>query len=111
MKYLNDYQENAQTRLFNKTGAFFAFSTKQFDEAMAIFRDPDNPWYETTEGGIRPFDNNRLATLVAALKEKIDNKKISKDLVKAMVNEGFITVDGVKYSLTLEQQTEILKKI
>ena len=33
MKYLSDYQENAQTRLFNKTGAFFAFSNKQFDEA------------------------------------------------------------------------------
>ena len=33
MKYLSDYQENAQTRLFDKTGAFFAFSTKQFNEA------------------------------------------------------------------------------
>ena len=33
MKYLQDYQENAQTRLFDKTGAFFAFSNKQFDEA------------------------------------------------------------------------------
>ena len=33
MKYLSDYQENAQTRLFDNTGSFFAFSNKQFDEA------------------------------------------------------------------------------
>jgi hypothetical protein len=32
MKYLQDYQEEAQTALFKKTGAFFAFSNKQFDE-------------------------------------------------------------------------------
>ncbi len=32
MKYLCNYTENAQTELFNKVGAFFAFSNKQFDE-------------------------------------------------------------------------------
>ena len=32
MKYLQDYQEKAQTALFEKTGAFFAFSTSQFNE-------------------------------------------------------------------------------
>lgn len=34
MKYLSHYTENAQTELFDKTGAFFAFSEKQFKEAM-----------------------------------------------------------------------------
>jgi len=33
MKYLQDYQEKAQTELFKKTGSFFAFSNKQFNEA------------------------------------------------------------------------------
>lgn len=33
MKYLSNYTENLQTKLFNSTGAFFAFSNKQFDEA------------------------------------------------------------------------------
>jgi hypothetical protein len=33
MKYLSNYTEAAQTELFNETGAFFAFSTKQFNEA------------------------------------------------------------------------------
>ncbi|HPS31408.1 MAG TPA: hypothetical protein PLZ43_14230 [bacterium] len=32
MKYLRDYTETAQTELFNRTGAFFAFSTEQFNE-------------------------------------------------------------------------------
>lgn len=32
MKYLSDYQEEKQTELFNKTGSFFAFGQKQFDE-------------------------------------------------------------------------------
>lgn len=33
MKYLQEYIEEAQTQAFNKAGAFFAFSNKQFDEA------------------------------------------------------------------------------
>lgn len=32
MKFLSDYIQDAQTELFNKTGTFFAFSNKQFDE-------------------------------------------------------------------------------
>ncbi|MGR5097050.1 DUF7659 family protein, partial [Vibrio maritimus] len=33
MKYLSDYTQEKQTALFNETGAFFAFSNQQFDEA------------------------------------------------------------------------------
>jgi len=32
MKYLSDYMEDSQTALFKKTGTFFAFSQKQFEE-------------------------------------------------------------------------------
>lgn len=32
MKYLQDYMEEAQTKAFEKAGAFFAYSNKQFDE-------------------------------------------------------------------------------
>ena len=32
MKYLQDYMEKKQTDLFKKTGSFFAFSIKQFNE-------------------------------------------------------------------------------
>ena len=32
MKTLSDYTSQAQTELFNKTGAFFAFSESQFEE-------------------------------------------------------------------------------
>lgn len=33
MKYLSQYMEAKQTTAFNKAGAFFAFSNKQFNEA------------------------------------------------------------------------------
>ena len=33
MKYLSNYVEQAQSELFAEMGAFFAFSTKQFNEA------------------------------------------------------------------------------
>lgn len=33
MKYLSDYTEEAQTKLFEKCGSFFAFSLKQLNEA------------------------------------------------------------------------------
>ena len=39
MKTLSDYTESLQTQLFHDTGAFFAFSTKQF--------------YEKKEGGVK----------------------------------------------------------
>ena len=32
MKYLSHYIEAAQTKLFNETGTFFAFSNKQYEE-------------------------------------------------------------------------------
>jgi hypothetical protein len=32
MKYLSNYVEAAQTKLFNETGTFFAFSNKQYDD-------------------------------------------------------------------------------
>lgn len=33
MKYLSDYMQEKQTKAFDKYGAFFAFSQKQFNEA------------------------------------------------------------------------------
>ena len=35
MKYLTDYTEAKQTKLFNDTGAFFAFGADQFNEQKA----------------------------------------------------------------------------
>ena len=33
MKHLSDYMKHRQTKLFNDTGAFFAFSMDQFNES------------------------------------------------------------------------------
>lgn len=32
MKHLTDYTQEAQTKLFDECGAFFAFGTEQFNE-------------------------------------------------------------------------------
>ena len=63
MKYLQDYQEEAQTALFNKTGAFFAFNDNQFDE-----QKKDNVKYLSIDAGlICPEDN------IPELIEKLDS--------------------------------------
>lgn len=53
MKYLSNYIEQKQTDLFNKTGAFFAFSQKQLDE-----KKQDNINYVSCGSGlIAPKEN------------------------------------------------------
>ena len=53
MPYLSHYTETLQTELFNSTGAFFAFSQKQFDEAKQ-----EGIKYASLGGGmICPSDN------------------------------------------------------
>ena len=50
MKYLSDYQEAKQTKLFNQTGAFFAFSTDQFNET----KQPDTKYVNCKYGLMCP---------------------------------------------------------
>jgi len=73
MKYLNDYMENAQTRLFDKTGAFFAFSTSQFDEA----KKEGVKYVSVGAGMICPKENTK--ELIETL-DSIYNGAIKKDL-------------------------------
>jgi hypothetical protein len=58
MKHLNDYTQEAQTELFNKTGSFFAFSKSQFDKAKK-----EGVKYSSLGGGlICPKDNVKELT-------------------------------------------------
>ena len=53
MKYLTDYTQKAQTALIEKTGAFFAFSNKQFTEQL----QPDTKYYDFGAGVFVPQKN------------------------------------------------------
>lgn len=54
MKYLSDYTQQAQTDLFNKTGAFFAFSGDQLKEKVVKGRK----YYNLGSGLICPQDTS-----------------------------------------------------
>lgn len=73
MMYLSDYMQDAQTELFKSTGAFFAFSPKQFNEA----REEGVKYTSCGAGMICPSDNvDRLMTDL----EKIGVKGIAQDM-------------------------------
>jgi len=73
MKYLQDYQEEAQTALFNKTGAFFAFSNLQFDE-----QKKDKVKYVSMGAGLICPENN-IPELIEKL-DSIHKEAIAQDL-------------------------------
>ena len=76
MKYLSDYMEAKQNKLFNRTGTIFAFSQKQFEEGRK-----DNVKYVNLGQGMlteKPF-----------VKEVINGlDKIYKDSIKQDIKEN-----------------------
>ena len=62
MKYLSDYTEEAQTKLFKECGAFFAFSQKQFDEKKVT-----GVKYIALDGGLL-VESDKVETLLEGLK-------------------------------------------
>lgn len=73
MKFLQDYQEKQQTELFNRLGAFFAFSNEQFNEA----KKPNTKYVNCGAGLICPKENT--AELMKELAD-IYEKAIQQDL-------------------------------
>ncbi len=53
MKHLSDYMNAKQTRLFNQTGSFFAFSQDQFNEK----KQPGTQYIDLGAGLICPKEN------------------------------------------------------
>ncbi|CDT63678.1 hypothetical protein VCR4J2_750251 [Vibrio coralliirubri] len=89
MKYLSHYIQTKQTQAFNEAGAFFAFSTKQFDEA----KKEGVKYASLGMGLICPVDNaeqlmNRLDSIAQE-----GSAETSKRMVK---NRSF----AVSYSIT-----------
>lgn len=82
MKYLQDYMEDKQSALFAKTGSFFAFSKKQFEESKK-----DGVKYVSIGGGLLcPKENAK--ELVDSL-GIIWNEAVKQDL-KESGKEGII---------------------
>lgn len=73
MKYLSDYTEQRQTDLFNKTGAFFAFSNAQFTEKQV----KDIQYVKREDGLMCP--KNQVKTLTNGL-QNIKIEGIASDL-------------------------------
>lgn len=75
MKYLSHYVEAAQTKLFNETGTFFAFSNKQYEDGKK-----EGVEYASLGAGIIcPKEN--VKALVAGL-ETINAQGIAQDLAE-----------------------------
>jgi hypothetical protein len=78
MKTLSDYTQAAQTKLFNETLAFFAFSQSQFNEA--IEGHPAGTKYVAVSAGmICPKQN--VETLVSGL-NSINAQGVKQDLAE-----------------------------
>lgn len=75
MKCLSDYMSAAQTASFDKHGAFFAFSKKQFDEKAV----EGVKYVQTGSGMIVPKEN--VEALMAEL-EKIYTDAIAQDVAE-----------------------------
>ena len=73
MKYLQDYREDKQTDLFNKTGSFFAFSNKQFDEGKK-----EGAKYVNCGAGLL-CEKDHVQELITGLKQ-INDEAVKQDL-------------------------------
>ena len=75
MKYLSDYIQDAQTKLFDETGTFFAFSQDQFNEGKK-----EGVTYTAMLGGaIVPVENAKKLMLGL---EKIHDAGIAQDIAE-----------------------------
>lgn len=96
MKYLSNYIQEKQTALFNATGVFFAFSTKQFNEGKK-----EGVNYVALDGGaicpednvekfINGLDNIYKEGIIQDLKENGKAQVIERELYN---HEAFYTGD------------------
>lgn len=121
MKTLQNYIEAEQTKLFNETGAFFAFSKKQFDEQKkegVIYTDAG-------AGCICPTDKVKMlvdgleSIHKAGIAQDIAENGIDKIIARELANyEAYYTyeiddtVDALEdYGITREQVQTVFDRI
>jgi len=124
MNYLSDYTNDAQTELFNKVGAFFAFSTEQLNKA----RKEGVLYVNLGAGLICPKGNAKeLVTGLTKIQDIGIEKDIADNGIKAIIHrelgnhECQITMDysevvdilepyGVSEQQVIEEWNEFWKK-
>jgi len=82
MNYLSDYINDAQTELFNKVGAFFAFSNKQLEEKIK----QGVKYANMGAGLICPVENAKeLTSGLSNIQDKGIAKDIAENGIKAII--------------------------
>ncbi|CAH7048958.1 conserved hypothetical protein [Vibrio chagasii] len=82
MKYLSHYIQDKQTQAFNEAGAFFSFSTKQFDEA----KKEGVKYASLGMGLIFPVDNaKQLMTRLDSIAQEGIAEEIEENGKKAII--------------------------
>ena len=105
MKTLQDYKTEKQNKAFEKAGAFFAFSQKQFSQS-----EKDGEKYVSLGGGLICIDG-REEELVNSLKE-IHENAIKEDLEengRDGVIERELLNHEIFYTYDIEQTVEALE--
>ena len=83
MKYLSHYIQDKQTALFKSTGAFFAFSNKQFAEG----KKPDTMYTQLGAGMLCPSPNvNELIDGLETIHADGIKQDIAENGVKAIIH-------------------------
>jgi hypothetical protein len=120
MKNLNSYTDQARTKLFDKTGAFFAFGNDQFEAAKK-----EGVNYASVGAGlICPVDNVKELikglndTLKEGIKQDVKENGINKIILRELYNyESFYTYETEDatealqiYGVTEEQIQAVFNK-
>ena len=82
MKYLSDYKETKHTELLNNTGAFFAFSTEQFNDK----KKPDTKYVNCKHGLICPKGQvDNLLDGLSIIHEEAIKEDLAENGIKAII--------------------------
>ena len=119
MKYLSDYTEEKVSVLLKKTGAFFCFSKKQFDEQKV-----EGILYSNLQGGLvcpkenaRTFLDELELIYSEAIKQDLEENKVEGVILRELYNhEAFYTGDIqstisslVGYDIEVEKIIEVYR--
>lgn len=123
MKYLSDYIQDEQTKLFKRLGIFFAFSDKQFEEWKAKDKTVDDYVWLWIGGMCCPKENAKEfleqheKLIEAGIQQDIKENWIEKIIERELINhEAYYTgeiedtIDALSsYDVSYEQVKEVYK--
>jgi hypothetical protein len=91
MKHLSDYKNDAQTALFNETGAFFAFGKKQFDEK----RKEGVTYVDMGAGLVAPKENaKRIHDEIDAIERKAIEADVKENGATKIIHREYFNYES-----------------